>query len=184
MPKPYTYPTLYNDVLQLSITSLKQWGYLKDGQTKAGKITWNRNENQTGAINIFVNTQCGQPYIELNYKYKNEPIKYKVFLTSVNSNLNKGKIMYFICPQTNKCCRKLYSIGGYFLHREAFNGCMYESQIKSKEYRQMNKTFGAFFKRDNLYSELYNKNFKMFYNGMLTKKYLNILKKLKKLGEE
>ena len=62
-----------------------------------------------------------------------EPRNYKVYLTSTPSNLNRGEIWYFICPQTKKRCRKLYSIGGYFLHREAFNGCMYKIQIESKK---------------------------------------------------
>lgn len=32
MPKPHTFPTLYNDVLQISITKLKEWEYLNPEQ--------------------------------------------------------------------------------------------------------------------------------------------------------
>ena len=160
MPKPHTFPTLYNEALQISISKLKEWEYLNPEQIKSGTITWSRNGNPTGSISIQVNTHSEQPYIELDYKYRDEPRNYKVYLTSTPSNLNKGEIWYFICPQTKKCCRKLYSIGGYFLHREAFNGCMYETQTQSKKYRQLDKTLGAYFKSDNLYSELYKKNFK------------------------
>ncbi len=180
MPKPYTFPTLYNEALQIHISKLKGWGYLDPKQIKSGTVNWSRNGNPTGSISIQVNTHSEQPYIELDYKYRDEPRNYKVYLTSTPSNLNKGKIWYFICPQTKKRCRKLYSIGGYFLHREAFNGCMYETQTQSKKNRQLDKTLGAYFKSDNLYSELYKKNFKKTYAGKPTKKYLRIMEQIQK----
>lgn len=180
MPKPHTFPTLYNEALQIHISKLKGWGYLNPGQIKSGTLNWSRNGYPTGSISIQVNTHSKQPYIELDYKYRGEPRNYKVYLTSTPSNLNKGEIWYFICPQTKKRCRKLYSIGGYFLHREAFNGCLYETQTRSKKYRKMDKTLGAYFKSDSLYSELYKKNFKKTYAGKPTKRYLRILEQIQK----
>lgn len=180
MPKPYTFPTLYNDVLQLNISKLKELGFLVPGLIKSGKIHWSSNGNPTGSISIQVNAQSDKPYIELDYKYKGEPRNYKVYLTSTPSNLNRGEIWYFLCPQTNKRCRKLYSINSYFLHREAFNGCMYETQIQSKKNRQFDKKLGAYFKIDNLYSELNKKHFKKYYSGKPTKKYLIVMEKIMK----
>ena len=180
MPKPHTFPTLYNEALQISISKLKEWEYLNPEQIKSGTLTWSRNGNKTGSISIRVNTYSKEPYIELDYKYRDEPRNYKVRLVSMPSNLGKGLIWYFLCPQTNKRCRKLYSIGGYFLHREAFNGCMYETQTQSKKYRQLDKTFGAYFKIDDLYSQLYQKHFKKTYAGKPTKKYLRIMEQIQK----
>lgn len=180
MPKPHTFPTLYNEALQIHISNLKGWGYLNPEQIISGTLNWSSNGNPTGSISIQVNTQSEQPYIELDYKYRDEPRKYKVYLTSTPSNLNRGEIWYFICPQTKKHCRKLYSISGYFLHREAFKGCMYETQTQSKKYRQLDKTLGVYFKSDNLYSELYKKNFKKTYAGKPTKKYLRLIKQIQK----
>ena len=180
MPKPYTFPTLYNEALQLSISKLKGWGYLAPGQIKSGTINWSRHGESTGSISITANTRSEQPYIELDYKYRDEPRKYKVYLTSTPSNLNRGEIWYFICPHTKKRCRKLYLIGSYFLHREAFNGCMYETQTQSKKYRQLDKTLGAYLEIDNLYSELYKKNFKKTYAGKPTKRYLRIMEQIQK----
>ena len=181
MPKLHTFPTLYNEALQIHISKLKGWGYLAPKQIKSGTLNWSSNGNPTGSISIQVDTHSEQRYIELDYKYKDEPRNYKVYLISIPSNLNKGDIWYFICPQTNKRCRNLYSIGGYFLHREAFKGCMYETQTQSKKYRQMDKTLGAYFKSDNLYSELYKKNFKKTYAGKPTKKYLRIMEQIEKI---
>ena len=180
MPKPYTFPTLYNEALQIDISKLKGWGYLDPEQIKSCTLNWSRNGNPTGSISIQVNTHSEQPYIELDYKYRDEPRNYKVRLVSIPSNLGKGLIWYFLCPQTKKRCRKLYSIGGYFLHREAFKGCMYETQTQSKKYRQLDKILGAYLKSDNLYSELYKKNFKKTYAGKPTKRYLRIMEQIQK----
>ena len=180
MPKPHTFPTLYNEALQISISKLKEWEYLNPEQIKSGTLTWSRNGNKTGSISIKVNTHSEQPYIELDYKYRDEPRNYKVSLVSMPSNLGKGFIWYFHCPETNKRCRKLYSIGGYFLHREAFNGCMYETQTQSKKYRQLDKTLGAYFRTDELYSQLHQKHFKKTYAGKPTKKYLRIIEQIQK----
>ncbi len=99
-------------------------------------------------------------------------------LVSIPSNLGKGKVWYFVCPHTNKRCRKLYLISGYFLHREAFNGCMYESQTKSKKWREMERVYGSYFKSDECYEELHKKHFKKFYNGKPTKRYLKLMQKI------
>jgi len=179
MPKFPTFPTLYDEALQINISKLKEWGYLKPSQIMRGTLHWTwRNSGRKNSISIEVNTQSETPYILLDYKYGDEPRKYKVYFTSTPSNLNRGEIWYFLCPQTNKRSRKLYSISGYFLHREAFTGCMYESQIQSKRYRQLDKTFGAYFKEDGLYSELHKKHFKKTYAGKPTKKYLRIMKQI------
>ncbi len=180
MPKPYTFPTLYNEALQIPISKLKSCGYLNPEQIKSGTLKWSRRGNPTGSISIKVNTKSEQPYIELDYNYRDEPRNYKVYLTSTPSNLNKGEIWYFICPQTKKRCRILYNVGGYFLHREAFDGCMYETQTQSKRYRKMDKTLGAYFRSDNLYSEMYKKNFKKMYAGKPTKRYLRIMEQIQK----
>ena len=180
MPKPHAFPTLYNEALQIHISKLKGWGYLDPEQIKSGTLNWSRNGNPTGSISIQVNTHSEQPYIELDYKYRDEPRNYKVYLTSTPSNLNKGEIWYFICPQTKKRCRKLYSIGGYFLHREAFNGCMYETQTQSKKSRYLDKTLGVYFRSDQLFEQLYKKHFKKQYAGKPTKKYLKLTQQIQR----
>jgi uncharacterized protein YfaQ (DUF2300 family) len=59
---------------------------------------------------------------------------------------------------------------------------MYETQTQSKKYRQLDKTLGAYFKSDNLHSELYKKNFKRTYAAKPTKKYLRIMEQIQKAG--
>jgi hypothetical protein len=181
MPKPYTFPTLYDEALQLSISKLKGWGYLEPPQIKRSTINWSRNDDPAGSISVLINTFSEQPYIELDYKYKEAPRKYKVYLTLIPSNLNKGKIWYFICPQTKKRCRKLYLIDGYFLHREAFKGSMYKCQTRSRDNRHLDKTFWAYLEIEPLYSELQKKHFKKTYAGKPTKKYLKLIQQIQEI---
>lgn len=180
MPKFPTFPTLFDDVLKLKASYLNKHGYLNANKIQRGTITWSTNGNKTGSISFVTNTKNERPYIELDYKCNGEPRNYRIYLDTVKSNLGKGEIWYFICPNTKKRCRILYSIGGYFLHREAFNGCMYEKQTYSKKWREMEMIYGAYFDNDKHYSELYSKNFRKFYKGKPTKRYLKLLNEIEK----
>ncbi len=178
MPKPHTFPTLYDEVLQLNITRLKKWGYLDDNQVKTGTITWSRNGSKTGSISIKVNTLYHTPQIELNYSFRDEPRRYKLDLVSLPSNLGKGEIWYFLCPHTGKRCRILYSVDGYFFHRSAFKGVMYEKQTFSKKWRQIECVFGAYFDCEKYYRQIHAKHFTKYYKGKPTKKYLKLMAKI------
>ncbi|MCH8535546.1 MAG: hypothetical protein LAT51_10795 [Flavobacteriaceae bacterium] len=179
MAKFPTFPTLYDAVSTLKISDLKKWGYLKPKQKRSGKLTWSRNGTETASISIEVDTMQ-LPYLILKYRSNEKPINYKINLVSTPSNLGIGKIWYFICPHTKKQCRKLYLISGYFLHRDAFNGCMYESQTKSKKSRMIEKSFGALFDVEKFHEELNSKNFKTHYNGKPTKRYLRLMEQIRK----
>ena len=180
MPKPHTFPTLFDEVKTVSISFLTKHRYLKPNQWQRGTVTWSRNGNKTGSISIQVNIQSEQPYIELDYKCNEAPIKYRVQLVSAPSNLGKGVVWYFVCPRTGKRCRKLYLADTYFYHRSAFRGCMYEKQTQSKKSRYLDKMIGAYFKTDQLFEQLYKKHFKKQYAGKPTKKYLRIVNQIKK----
>jgi len=101
-------------------------------------------------------------------------------MISVPSNLGKGLVWYFICPVTFKRCRKLYAVGmgSQFVHRTAYQSVYYETQLRSKTYRNLDKTLGAYFTIDKLYSELYSKGFTKYYKGRATRRYSRIKSKL------
>jgi hypothetical protein len=178
MPAYSTFPTLLDEVKQISITKLKEFGFMEPDSFKSGQLTWSRRGQEVGSINIFVYMQ-DSPFAELSYTYnKEEQIKYKVGLDSVASNLGIGKIWYFVCPHTGKRCRKLYGAGKYFLHRDAFPDAMYECQTYSKKGRQIDKICKIMNGSEKLYSELYSKHFKTHYAGKPTKRYKKILREL------
>lgn len=183
MPKFSSFPTLYDDCKTVTITFLKQHGYLQPDRWRSGTITWSRNGNKTGSISITTFTYAENPYLELDYKCNDKPINYKVPLVIKPSNLGKGLVWFFRCPHTGKLCRKLYLADTYLLHRSAFKGCMYEKQTYSKKNREHFRQWGKLFGTDEIYEQLYGKYFKTHYAGKPTKRYQKLWKKLREAGE-
>lgn len=177
MAHPHTFPTLYNELKTLDLKSFKE--YLKPNQLSTGTNRWTRNGEETASIGFSIRMGETKGYLELDYNYKKEPIKYRVPIVSKPSNLGKGLIWYFVCPHTGKHCKKLYLVGGYFLHREAFKGCMYESQTRSKNGRQIAEMAKAIFGNDD---SIYKRYFKKYYKGKPTKRYLKYLEFQEKEG--
>ena len=141
-----TFPTLYEDMYRIDLSTLKMNGFLCANQIKSGTLKWLRGDIVTGTISILVNSYLENPFIQLSYNYNGNSINYKIALKSISSNLGIGVIWYFICPKTNNCCRVLYCFEGYFLHREACENCMYESQTYSKSTRKYISVFKRFLK--------------------------------------
>ena len=178
MPRTSTYPTLYNECKTVSITKLKLWGYLCPNQLQIGGIKWSIDGCKTGSIDILIDMRTDHPFVELSYKIEGTPIKYKVELKAVPSNIGKGICWYFICPHTKKACRKLYLVGEYFLHRTAFEGCFYEKQTESHKSRNLSKWLDGLFGVDTAHEQIYSKHFTPFYKGKPTKAYLRLLQKI------
>ena len=178
MPKNPTYPTLFDECMAISISDLLRWGYLELLSSKSGIITWTRRDKPTGSIFIATNAHGEIPYLEFDYLYDNRPIKYRVELVTVPSNVGKGVYWFFICPHTGKRCRKLYLIDGYFYHRSAFRGCMYEKQTYSTSKRDMDRALELLFGSAKLYEQIHSKHFKQYYAGAATKRYKKIWSKI------
>jgi len=175
MARYTSFPTLYDEVKQIHLSKLKEWGYLESGQIKSGTLSWSINGQNTGSISIQVNTVADEPFLELDYKSGDIPINYQIKLVNIPSNLGFGTIWYFLCPKTQKRCRILYLVEGYFYHREASKGCYYEQQIQSKHWRRLKALFDDSFKVERAYEQIHQKYFKSYYNGKPTKKYLRFM---------
>lgn len=177
MPKPYTFPYLFDELKNISISKLIEWSYLKENSHKSGVVTWtNRYNEVTSRIDIEVNVN--QQYVNLSYTSNETVYNYNVDLVTVPSNLGKGKIWYFICAYTGKRCRILHLIDGKFLHRSALKSGMYSKQTSSKKWRQIERVYGSYFDCEKYYEQLYKKHFKKFYNGKPTKRYLKLMSEI------
>jgi hypothetical protein len=100
MSKSATFPTLLNACKKIKISDLSRWGYLAPNQYKSGVINWSRNGTNSGSISIATNTSPESPCLELDYKTNGNTIGYRIPLVSVPSNIGKGVVWYFLCPQT------------------------------------------------------------------------------------
>jgi len=177
MPKPPKFPTLFDNVLQLSIKDLKRLGMLKPEMLLPNTLTWEWRHGKKASIFIWVSTLSPKPYLELCYTIKEKKFNYKVDLVQVPSNLGVGMLWFFVCPITGKRCRKLYFAQGYFLHRAAFPQGMYSCQKKSKSVGFYD-VLQTHHKIDKLNAEMEKKYFKSHYAGKPTKRYTQLLKKL------
>ena len=178
MAKFPTFPAIYDDCKTIDIACLTKWSYLKPSQLKTGSIQWSRGKEPEGSTGITVNTISDFPFLEFNYVSNGTPINCRVQLTTLRSNLGKGVVWFFICPHTGRRCRKLHLVGTHFLHRTAFNGCMYDKQTYSNKTRAFHKEWGRVFREDEVYGEIYGKGFRRYYKGKVTKRYLKLSKKL------
>lgn len=179
MSKQSTYPYLFDEAKSISVTNLRDWGYLKPQTLKSGKMTWSRNGIETGSIGFTVKLDDHQTVVFFDYVCDSKHYKYEVPLVFLPSNLGFGRVWYFHCPFTNKRCRILHLIGERFMHRSALPSGMYECQTRSKTWRGWEKSFGSFFEMEKYYEEIYSKHFKKYYNGKPTKRYFKLMQKIK-----
>ena len=149
MPKPSTFPTLYDDMKAFSISFLTKEGYLRPNQSKSGTIVWSKNGEKLGSISIAVNTQPGNAYVELNYRCNETPINYRVELVSAPSNLGKGVVWYFVCPSTGRRCRKLHLADRYFTTVRPLKVVCTKSKRKPKMKGVLIKRWGYIFRPTN-----------------------------------
>jgi hypothetical protein len=122
--------------LRIELSSLLKDKIIRKGHVIKASINWSNG----GSIGITTsNTEDGK-YIDLRYNQTDREgnatnYDYRVWLTSVPSNLGKGEILYFCCPVSGERCRILYSAYGYpkFKSREAYtNRLYYNCQWQSK----------------------------------------------------
>ena len=64
MPKPNTFPTLYDNVLKLNISNFNKWGYLKGEQIVEGVLKWSIDGEIISRINYKIDTTVLKPFIE------------------------------------------------------------------------------------------------------------------------
>lgn len=174
MPKFQTFPTLFDEILSIDISTLRKAGLLMPKKCSRSQITWANKE----CISVIINMNSLNPYANLEYDYKGEALSYEVKLVTIPSNLGKGLIWCFLCPFTLKRCKKLHFIKGQFKHRSALPNGMYRKQTHSKKWRQIEAIYGYHFDLDEFYKELHSKHFKTHYNGMPTKRYLKLAEKI------
>jgi hypothetical protein len=181
MPRYSNLPTLIDELRSFAISDLKKLGYLKKDTQVKGVMNWiNQYKEITSSISLATYISGFNSYLELDYNCNGEKVNYRVNIVSVPSNLGKGNVLYFVCPFTNKRCSKLHLIDGRFMHRSALANPLYSKQIESKSWRELSRVYGVDFELENAYEKLYSKGFTKYYNGKPTKRYLNLLNKIRR----
>jgi len=168
---------ILNNVPQIRLQRLKEWGYLKANGWQYFSITWHHNLGWNESKSITVRMSLDEePHLILDYLLNGEAVNYRVNLVSVPSNIGKGLVWYFVCPKTNKRCRKLHLVEGYFYHHSAFENTCYLSETFADEWKEKYKDIQKLKRNDKAYNFLYAKHRRTHYKGKPTKKYLQALK--------
>lgn len=113
------HPTGFRGVLTGTMNFCSEWRH--------PTITILANVNEYGDIESFV----------FRWEYDGRERKQKINITSLPSNLIEGvNCPYFVCPQTHRYCRKLYTDGSAFASRYSFPHT-YSDRNQSKQGRQL-----------------------------------------------
>ncbi|MBK8922657.1 MAG: hypothetical protein IPM81_14320 [Saprospirales bacterium] len=106
--------------------------FLKIGCFRRNHITIGSYKWPTGSIISFESRSTAEEkFLRLRYtttsQGESRNHNYKIQLATVPSNLGKGEVLYFVCPESNRLCRALYFSPRTqtFVSRQAFPARMY-----------------------------------------------------------
>jgi hypothetical protein len=125
-----------NEILRIELSYLIKKKFIQKGKNIQFVLSWTNNSN----ISVISNYISNDIWLRLiytitDYNGKKYDYDYKIYLTERPSNLGIGNILYFICPDSNKLCRILYSCYGSHIWkaRESYqNRIYYSGQTSSK----------------------------------------------------
>lgn len=178
MARTTSFPKLFDDAFKIDLSVLKKRGFLRPNQVNTGVVEWWLLGRRRGAVTVEVTTVSDEWSLEIKYRQNDFLLSEQVELASFPSNLGRGVVWYFICPTTKNKCRTLYSFDGSpFQHREAFEGCFYQSQVRGKESELCNE-MRRYSGLSKAFEELESKYFKRSYAGFPTKRYLKLLERI------
>ncbi|GAB3330164.1 hypothetical protein GCM10027299_34590 [Larkinella ripae] len=183
-----------NNALAIKLSFLiKEDFFIKDKEVY-GELSWtNQIGNIVAKIAIRTNyTTGGKPCMKISYKVRNSisgQISHRdefVYLESLPSNLGKGAVLYFICPDSGNLCRVLYRAyeSPIWKSLKSYNERIYYPiQISSKLEYNSNKYWGL----ENKLLEMKSKKFIQYYKGVQTKRSNNfdrVLNKMRYLSKD
>lgn len=167
-----------SEAMRLELSFLLKEGYIEFGRKTHKEIFWNINGIPTGDVAIECSYTDNEKWIRLYYVKNEKTLDYKIYLEEINSNLGKGKVLYFVCPQSGKRCRILYMTYGsdIFKSRESYQHRLYYGTQKCSKREYWNTRYFELKDRlDKLWSETRTHT----HNGIVTKR----IKRLYRLNE-
>jgi hypothetical protein len=156
--------TVIANTTRLELSYLIKQGFIRKDCSNQGAIEWGNGNS------VYVKSYYGldEAYIDLKYKYQDQVIEHRIKLVLVPSNLGKGDVLYFICPQTHKRCRILYLCDGtpVFKSREAYSKRIYYESQRSSYLQYHNDKYWSYKTK---LETLYEKSKKSHYRGKPTR---------------
>lgn len=169
--------TTTDGATRLELSYLLKNGFIRKGYDLSASLSWTSGSS-IGFESFYITEN---PYIRLKYTVTVTSTRqetyhdYNIHLESIPSNLGKGEILYFICPDSRRRSRILYRCYGskIWKSREAYqNRIYYQTQLDPKSMRPFKYLFN-----DRKFEELYKKKRKSHYRGKSTR----IMRRIDKL---
>ncbi len=155
------------EVTRLELSYLLKQGYLKNSFT-FGSMSWTNGSS----IQISSSIDDDEKYIRVRYSLRDgrdgEIKDYKIYLTSVPSNLGRGEVLYFVCPTSGRKARVLYLCYGssIFKCRKAYSHRIY---YQSQQSSKLNFHNDRYWKLDKELQKCKDRSRKETYQGKPTK---------------
>lgn len=170
---------ILDDTIKLNISDFSQWGYLNPDNPKSGIIKFLFDEVVGFELKVVTNHLKHSHSVVIEFLLDDLVCTQVLCITYLHSNLGKGSVPYFLCPKTNKLCRKLYLYNSKFTSRESIPNGIYQSQCTNKSIRHLQKHLEKLRRIDSYNKLLCKKYFKCTYSEKPTKLYKRILNEFK-----
>jgi len=174
---------------RIELSYLLKKGLLRKWEIAPFTLSWNDSRgNPTGSIGITPHYTDEEAYIVLRYTVtardtgKKTEYNYNIYLVEKPSNLGRGSVLYFVCPQTGNPCRILYQAYGsdIFKSRGAYSYRLYYPlQVSSKLEIYTEKYFSL----EKQLKKLQDGRASYKYRGRITKKRKRIDRLTKKQAQ-
>lgn len=139
------------EAFRIKISHLLKSGYLVRGKVTEGRLVWNSQyEENTASICIHCSYPLEGP-IEIRLKYQStkgqageaEVHNELIRVDRLPSNLGKGEVLYFTCPQKGHRCKILYLCYGSTIwkSREAYKNRIYYPSQKASDLNYHNERY-------------------------------------------
>lgn len=162
------------EVIRIELSYLLRQGFIKRNQELSGMLTWS-NGSRISFASVFTEKES---YIRLSYYLESHTGErtnhdYKIQLTTIPSNLGKGEVIYFVCPQTGRRARILYRCYGspIWKCRTAYQYRIYYESQQCSKLDFHNRRYWALEKE---LERLYKIRRKKSYQGKETRSYKRI----------
>lgn len=155
---------VHEQLERLTTKGLTSQQVLKPNTIAKGQMWWTCAGNRTASIGYIINTNSNTLTLHYTLTSTQQQVKQTITLQAIASNLNRGKVYYFLCPYTGYRVRTLYLIGGRFRSRHAVRGLYYRSQVLSR-YDRYNERY---WKVEKQIEQLTGKGYTHTYRGSLT----------------
>lgn len=159
----------HREIERINISELLRKKYIAKGGIMSGGIRWENGNS----ISYEADLQSNYRYLRLSYTLNSESGSieqdYKIKILSTPSNLGKGELLYFECPQSGNRCRILYRVYGSMIWKSRLaysKRIYYTAQLTSKRFKDSTR----YYLLEEKLARLRNKAYlKWTYNGKPTK---------------